>query len=566
MPHDLLKPVDWARHNNPRKVSEEYNAFRLLELFQKFLYEDWDEEGNRVPRDLEYAIRKHEDQRLFAIADKLSSAIGRLRYAWNYWGRGAERFFIVRAYGKEGHVEWVEAGRAPLHRIMMILENHSDSRSAFQEINEFLSDYPADSRFPLVSLKAHHWLTDAFRRSRRLWELCYKLDREPERVGIIRCSVPEQNLHRLRDLRAFQDYTEKVLQFIMKDAFASRLPLRIGDEVYVAYVEDEVEQLISNLVERVREAGFLVRLGLHEWSIEKVQRDGGLYQLKSISEKLIFAGDPELPQLAPERAGEWKEELEESENVLWIRLRLRGSLEDASTEFLDRAEKEVLSKMNRVPEKEPLEQEVNLSPDLLISLAEDLEEFYTDCAMIIGGDSDPRSVTVIKRFDEVLMVKGLENRGSSIEIYQRLEELRSRLLVSMDLVAVLCDGKYPFWRVRENLNSFRDCLVIIRGGRLLRIRSEDVQVIRNVIRVIEGRVSRSQLDEIVKEAGKVDGPEPLKLLIEAKAKEGKLGRGDEGNRVARELSNLIDSIFRRHRDMRVVQEALDLLSSFARRD
>lgn len=567
VPHDLLKPVKWSHHSRPDMVARELRSHRLPELLKKFLYLDWDHKtGEAIANSLEYAVRRHEEQRLFATADRLASAIGRLRCKWNYWGPDAGKVFIVKVYGREGNIKHLEVGEGPLKTILNILERCADGQDAFQELNDFLSEYPADSRFPLVSLKAHHWLTDGFRRSKRLFELCYRENRNPERVGIIRCSILEQNLHRLKDLRAFRYYADAALQFIESGVFADRIPTRIGDEVYVTYVEDEAEQLVSKLIDRVRESGFLIRVILHQWSVERVQADDRpLFRIKSLSEKPLFAGDPELPTLAPEKAGEWAKELEESNKILWANLRLSKKLEDAAKEFLDRAEKETLSKVERIPVEKPLEQEISLSPDLLISLAEGLEEFYMDCAKILAGGLDPKEVIALKGLEEVLMVRGVDETGQVLEIYHRLDELRDKLLVSVYLTAVLCDNKYPFWRVREILNTHEDCIVIVRGERLLKITSRDVPDIRRVAEVIERNgVTRGQMEELVKEAGKVDGPEPLKLLIDVKARERKLG-GKNSEFVARQLDNLIDLLYSRHRDMRVVQEALDLLSTFARR-
>ncbi|MEM4847101.1 MAG: hypothetical protein QW794_05025 [Thermosphaera sp.] len=584
VPHDLLKPVDWGHHNNPSKIAKEFGSPRLQELLREFNYKDCDPKGESVDKSLEYAVRKHEEQKLFATADRLASAIGRLRYEWNYWGPKASEVFIVRVYGREGNVRRVKTGREPLNTILDILEKRymdvkkckdkdcqiAFSQTAFRELNEFLSEYPADSRFPLVNLKAHHWLTDAFRRSRKLWELCYKLNKRPERIslGLIRCSILEQNFHRLKDLRAFRYYVDNALRFIESEVFPDRLPARIGDDVYIAYVEDEAEHLVSKLIDRARDSGILIGVTLYQWSVERkgVEGDGRpLFVISSFSEKFLSAGDPELPMLMPEKAGAWAQELEESKNVLWINLRLSKSIEEATKEFLDRAEERVLSKMERSREKNPLKQEINLSPDLLISLAEGLEEFYMDSARILAGGSDPESVIVLRGLKEVLMVKGIEEANHAIEIYHSLDELREKLLVSVDLTAILCDNKYPFWRVREIFNTHEDCLIIIRGERLLRITTRDVPEIRRVAEIIEKcGVTRSQMEEIVKEAGKVDGPEPLKLFIEVKARERKLGK--ENCNVARQLANLIDSLYNRHRDMRVVQEALDLLSSYAKRE
>ncbi|MEM2170115.1 MAG: hypothetical protein QW186_10020 [Candidatus Bathyarchaeia archaeon] len=567
VPHDLLKPVDWTHHNNPDVVSRKFRSPELLELLRKFLYTDWDHvTGEAITMSLEYAVKKHEERRLFAEADRLASAIGRLRYEWNYWGPEVHEVFIVRVYGKESNVKYVTTGEEPLKVILNILEGCADSRVAFCKINDFLSEYPADSRFPLVNLKAHHWLTDAFRRSRKLWELCYKLNKSPERIGLIRCSILEQNLHRLKDLRAFRYYVDTALQFIESRVFPDRLPARIGDEIYIAYVEDEAEQLISELINKAGESGFLIKIVLHQWSVKKEGKERALFRITSLSEKFFSAGDPELPILVPEKAGAWAQELEESKNVLWINLRLSKSIEEAAKEFLDRAEEEVLSKMERSREKNPLKQEINLSPDLLISLAEGLEEFYMDCARILAGGSDPESVIVLRGLEEVLMVNGIEGANQAIEIYHSLDKIREKLLVSVDLVAILCDNKYPFWRVREIFNIHEDCLIIVRGERLLRITSRDVPEIRRVAEIIERcGVTRSQMEEIVKEAGKVDGPEPLKLFIETKARERKLGK-ENCEFVARQLANLIDSLYSRHRNMRVVQEALDLLSSYAKRE
>ncbi|RLF93774.1 hypothetical protein DRN52_06020 [Thermococci archaeon] len=572
VPHDLLKPVCWKMHANPGRVAKIFGTPELIALSRKFLCPDFTVNGSPSSRELYDAIRGHHAdarfwERCLAVSDRLAAAVGRLRAVWRYWEPGEENIFLVKLYVREGpHVIRPRVGCDALKDIISILRKHSRSEDAFRELNDYLSRFPADSRFPLVSLKTHHWLSDALRRSKSLRRLC-SARRNPERMGLIRVGVPCEFFHRLRDLRAFRDYVDHVLRFI-EGELASHLPLRVGDELFLAAVEGDIEDLVNRLTTLCIRSALLLKMEIHEW---RVGRAYGQFIIESLAPpREAYIGEPKLPEFAPKATDAWAEELERSERVLWMRVALHGALEEVAKTFLDRVEREILSRMPRRPEENPIEQKISLSPDLLVSISDGLGEFYMDFGRILSRSGDPKEVTVLRSLRETIFVRGLRDGEGVLELYEKALELLKRILIEVDVSGVMCSGKYPFWRVYELLKSYDWGLIVVRGDRLVRLGRNDVPDLIRARNLLSGRnVSRSQFMEIIKEARRSDGPEILKVLIESRDAEGKLLRGSRrGGRgfsdVCRELCRLVDRIYQRHRDMKAVAEALELLMPYTK--
>jgi hypothetical protein len=564
VPHDLLKPVSWSQHNQPGRIEEEYNL-RLNDLLGKF----YDVVEKRPLLDV---VKGHHErgrlwERYLSTGDRLAAAVGRLKYRWNFWDirseEGLRRMFVLKVYDREGNIKRPSLiGRQLLKEICDILRRNSSSEEAFRELNNLLSDYPSDSRFPLVSLKSHHWLADSIRRSRGLRKLCEER-KSPSKLYLLRISVPPVNFHRLRDLRAFREFARKAINAISRE-LSQHLPLIIGDEAYFTAVDvSEVREV----EEGVRGTQLPLRFRIHEWSVERVEVGGREeFLIKAVDSESYHVGESEPPEYSAERAGKWASELEEADNVLWVRVGLVGTLEDSAKSFLDRAE-EILEglKVEDIPPVERIEQEIDLSPDIMVSLADGLDQFYDDCGRIIAGDESMEDVTVLKSLEESVYVKGLEDKSKVLDIIDELVNLSGKVLTDVWLSFVLCDGKHPFWRVYELL-KYEQALFIVKSGRVLKITTEDVPHIRRITQMLERggvRVSRGQFMEIVKEARRVDGPEPLKLLIDAKFREGKLARGSGAQVFVNNLRNLVDALYNNHnKRMDAVVEALDLISSY----
>jgi hypothetical protein len=564
VPHDLLKPVSWSQHNQPGRIEEEYNL-RLNDLLGKF----YDVVENRPLLDI---VRGHHErgrlwERCLSTGDRLAAAVGRLKYRWNFWDirseEGLRRMFILKVYDREGNVKRPSLmGRQLLREICNILRRNSSSEEAFRELNNLLSDYPSDSRFPLVSLKSHHWLADSIRRSRGLRRLCEER-KSPSKLYILRVSVPPINFHRLRDLRAFREFAREAINTVSRQLF-QYLPLIIGDEAYFTAIDmSEVREV----EERIRGTQLPLRFRIHEWSVDRVEVGGREeFLIKAVDSESYHIGEPEPPEYSAERAGKWAIELEEADNVLWVRVGLASTLEDSAKSFLDRAE-EVLEglKVEDIPLAERIEQEVDLSPDIMVSLADGLDQFYYDCGRIIARNVSMEDVTVLRSLEESIYVKGLEDKSKALDIVDELANLSRRVLTDVWLSFVLCDGKYPFWRVYELL-KYEQALFIVKSGKVLKVTTRDVRHIRGITQMLEEgvvSVSKRQFMEIVKEVRRVDGPEPLKLLIDAKFREGKFARGHGAQSFVNNLKNLVDALYNNHnRRMDAVVEALDLISSY----
>jgi len=567
-PHDLLKPVCWSLHNNPSKVEREY-GLDLINLLDKF-YDTFEK------RPLLSLVKGHHSREKFwerrlAISDRLAAAIGRLKYRWNFWDTRSEEglrgMFLLKVYDREENIKRPSlVGRQLLEKICDILRRDVSSEEVFKELNNLLSDYPTDSRFPLVSLKSHHWLTDSIRRSRALTKLCEE-NKIPSKFYLARVSILPVNFHRLKDLRAFREFAREAINNVSGlTELSQHLPLIVGDEVYFTAVDrSEIEEVL----EALRRTQLPLRFRVHEWLVKMIKvGDEDNFLIMAVNSESYYTGEPELPKYYAGKAGRWAEELEEADNVLWVRVGLANTLENSAKFFLDQAEKmlEVL-KVEDLPPDKRIEQKIDLSPDIMISIADGLDQFYDDCGRIIAGGSDIRDVTVLRSLEESVYLKGLEERSQALDIVNELVNLSRRVLVDLKLSFVLCDGKYPFWRVYELLKYKEEVLFIVRGEKLLKISTQDVSHIRRITQILERggvNVSKSQFMEIVKEARRTDGPEPLKLLIDARFREGKLVRGGNAQAFVNNLKNMIDTLYKSHGNMDAVIEALDIISSFIR--
>lgn len=574
VPHDLLKPVLWSKHESPEEIEKWYNL-QFIDLLKSFQYKSWGYNDVEEERTLLDAIEGHGKkdrfwERCLSMSDRLAAAIGRLKYRWIFWDirfeEDLKNMFLLKVYDFEDNVKRpILIGKEMLEKIINILSVERDSGIVFEKLNDLLNDYPSDSRFPLVSLKSHHWLSDAIRRCRGLRECC-RYKRVPESIYFIRFSVYPISFHRLRDLRAFRNFAVEAIRSICSRSDLSwRLPLIVGDEAYLVTVDKNEVKEILDIVEGTR---LPLRIEVYTWIVKNhriKERDNFLIQ--SVSRDLYYVGEPEPPEFSPREAQRWAGELEENERVLWLRVGLAGSLEDAARQFLDKAE-EKLTKLPHedLPDEERLEQNIDLSPDIMVSLADGLDQFYDKCAEIISGGESREDVTVIKSLEESIYLKGLDDLSGILNLVNELINLTRKVLVDISISGVICDGKYPFWRVYELLKSQQN-LFMIKGERVLKITTQDVPHIRRITQMIEKgglEISKSQFMEIVKEVRRVDGPEPLKLLIDAKFKEGKLfKRGStQAQNFINNIKNMIDTLYRNHGNMDAVVEALEIISSY----
>ncbi len=576
VPHDMLKPVNWRGHDKKRYVDD----LNIVNKIKSLYFVDWGhDQGLReyvTKRSLYDVIIGHSGtrswERYWAEADRVASAVGRFRLRKTYW-RSEQDSFIVKVYDRNRtfiHKYPITGGQA-LEHLRNILDRGQDPFRIFKEINDFLTLFPSDSRFPFIGLKAHHWMVDALRRSRSLRERARR-KLNLDMIFVIRVHTAAPRIYRLKDLRSHRALNNRVLKYLEERALNEKnlLPLRVGDDIFfVGASNDELNELLYWIHEQSSNLGITMEASVYQWTLYKrpVEVEPGkrrpYYLIDSYSKELRLLGVPEVPRLAPPRARGWPEALEEGK-VMWIHLSPEGGIEEAARRFLDNAEKLLEeADIKGVPVPERVENPTDLSPDLLISLAEGLESFYTDCAKELAGNRRPEDVVVIGSLEETILLKGLKDGREPISLFKRICSLAEKCLCPINVIGLIADGRYPFWRIYELLTdiSNKDSLIYVQGGRVLRISSVDVELLERASRSLRG-VSRSQFQKIIREARKVDGPRALAFFIKQLAEDGKLG--NNGHRVANELIRLIEDLYRRHKDMEVIHEALKLLKPFTR--
>ena len=532
VPHDLFKVKNWRAHSKRELVGKEFpeRAKGKYKVVIKGF------EGKDEFRTLEKIIEGHHStgsfwERLWTGADRLSTIAARFRLEYDYWFLGQADPFFVRVYGDIK--EWNSKERESLHkRLMDILAQHANSASeeqvkAFEEVNELLKEFPADSRFPFTSLKTHHWLTHAICYNRNFW-LRIKDKKEFENIYIIRISIAEPEFHKLKELRSFRELCSKVLK-IAGQELRAWFPLQIGDDLYLVCVScaevDEVLHILAGI-------GFGFDADVFEWTIKRekkaVKADGSretIYVVKGSDLTLHSIGVYEGYEYAPEKIAEYAKILEgEWDYVAWVIIKPRGDMKQIAKEFLEYGRQMLEKKYGekRKPLEEPIyEPDELLSPELALSIAEGYNEFLTDCAKAIGAEGG-RAHTVVRSFNETIFVSGLTEPPDAFRIYVTLSDMKTKLHMPALLAVVMAKPKYPFWRILElsEKSADADHLIFIVGEKMVKLTDKDVRLLREVVPTIKS-VSRGQFSDIVTTSRRA-GLEELKFMIEGKAANGRI--------------------------------------------
>ena len=207
-PHDLLKVLTWRGHGRRRKGQRGKHGHTNLEYLKGLGSLEGYEE-------LAEAVSKHPDW----VSDKIAASASRITYIdeeskgkskdKSFWEPKGEfeiepNPFFFRLYGERK--EWnLEERKKLFERILGIYKENGINEESHERVNEHLSEYPQDSRFPLVSLKTHHWAT---------WVLHTQLkEKRKEELNEVKATLfkisvyapglreRELGFHRLRDWR-----------------------------------------------------------------------------------------------------------------------------------------------------------------------------------------------------------------------------------------------------------------------------------------------------------------------------------------------------------------------------
>jgi hypothetical protein len=278
-PHDLLKPFDWRRHEDPRILPE-----GVRQALSKYKVDYVQFDGKRGQLTLEQVVRGHGTaegfwQRMWAEADRLSAAVARLRLEYDYWHEGQTSPFFIKVYGEPK--VWDEKKVNELRReISQTLLDYADDErrhgEAMARVNWLLREFPSDSRFPFVSLRTHHLMTDALRSCPLLWEKCRGGKPKLNKLYLMRVSVAEPEFHKLKQMREFHALRSNALGRVRSE-LRNKNPLSIGDDLYVLLLSgDEVEKTISAM----QGIGFGLDVHFFEWNLDKTQT--GLYVVKEL--------------------------------------------------------------------------------------------------------------------------------------------------------------------------------------------------------------------------------------------------------------------------------------------
>lgn len=531
-PHDLLKVMYWERHSDVKFLPESFK---------------------KACPELTRIIRYHHKRVGWSVPDRLASAISRFRLEFNYWGHSGSRLdpFLVKIY-RDRRIWPHERCRELWEKILSIYKRLGDVAEAHRQVNELLSDFPQDSRFPLISLRTHHWLTHILKR---------RLERGSTDINIIyviSISLPEPAFHRLKENREF--FERRILFLKEIGVRASKWgPLRVGDDLYIVLVsEGEVGQVLNE----VKAARMPCDIDIYIYHIENIEiqtRAGPrIYdRVRDYDVKSFSMGVEEEWASTPTERVEWIRYMT-FPYVVWISVRPRNSLQNSAEEFLRWAEDEVLSKLPRVSEPESLKSDIPVCPELLLSVAEGYDEFLSEFVKAIDRYVRPESLTILRSFSRSLFIYGINNLSQAMNIYARLAKCIGNLHISTILTVVVARPKHPFWHI---LGLFdRGGLIFVVGGKMVVLSDEEVSLLREIAPTIRS-VSRTQYYNILRKSKGMSEKE-LQLYIEGLAADNKISR-DASSR----LCLLIDELARRHKGgelKNVIRKALRALAPFTR--
>jgi len=150
-----------------------------------------------------------------------------------------------------------------------------------------------------------------------------------------------------------------------------------------------------------------------------------------------------------------------------------------------------------------------------------------------------------------------------VRLYTKADDVRAKLHISTALTIVATEPKHPFWHVLRLIGADEEFsgVIFALGGKIVRLRDEDIQLLRQVTRSLRN-VSRRAFYRIVRMSRRQE-PEALKFEIEGMAQDGKLPEP-----AAQKLCWLIDQLRKKYRDkvQEVLPQALRALAPWTRRE
>jgi len=558
-PHDILKVLTWRGHGR-RDQRGRFGHTNLEHLKEIEALEGYEE--------LADAISKHPDW----VSDKIAASASRIIYIdeeskgkskdKSFWEPKGEfeiepNPFFFRLYGERK--EWnLEERKKLFERILGIYKENGINEESHERVNEELSEYPQDSRFPLVSLKTHHWAT---------WVLHTQLkEKRKEELNEVKATLfkisvyapglreRELGFHRLRDWRKFLRLKEQAsvaLSYLLGDFH----PLRLKDceEVLVLVTEQKREELFRKLLESnlpIFAEAFTFRFVKEE--------NKEYYKVGEVHHDYFGFGISEQFEVAPEKAN-WVHVLEGFERVAWLSMRTPG-LYETTKAFVKEFEREFAPLQRK--------REVKWLPyELLISVAEGFSSFLE----AFEKRSRSKRLTlrkVLKSFDFSLYLYGLKDEKGAFWLYNTarnvIKELQPRF--PLNLSVVVADPKLPFWKVLETIENIKkgSALCIFRGDKMIELPDEVVDLVFKYRNNFE-RDARKQVHTLARIARKVSKKQ-LELEIEMRYAERKLS--DDGYDALKAIVSRIARICGGNEEKRreITSAVLEAIEPFVRRE
>jgi hypothetical protein len=147
-PHDLLKPLNWKKHEDPRILPE-----NVRQAISKYKTEYIQPDGSVGYVTLEQVIEGHGHtnsfwERIWHEADRLSAAVARLRLEYDYWHDGQAEPFFIPVYG-DFKIYDGKKRREICDKIFQVLQQYAEDANKHEEaLRQLMNSSKVSTRQP----------------------------------------------------------------------------------------------------------------------------------------------------------------------------------------------------------------------------------------------------------------------------------------------------------------------------------------------------------------------------------------------------------------------------------
>ena len=364
---------------------------------------------------------------------------------------------------------------------------------ANKTVNHLLTNFPADTWTPFVSLAAHHIVTWILHEQGE-GAIKNALDYVKSELCILVFRVNEVQFYKLNELTSFYASREKTLEVVMglllnkmNNLYGVKIvSTRIGDELYTILVNRKIrgELLLDALLKVIGESGFQVIVELFTIPVintESKMRGNRCWVINGkIIEKSYSYGFYLESSLSDNI--DWGL-IEQNQYIVWGSIEPKYNIEKSSQIFISEYCGEKMKNLPHAFEVTDKKYEVQASPDIMLSTMVGYQRFLDDCLNNLNN----RGAVITRTFRKSLFVLGAKDYTEVFSEFFRLKTLSKRLHIPVNITMIITNSVVPFWKVMETFNLQPNKITIIsKGGAILSLNERDVDLMNSVIPLVKG--------------------------------------------------------------------------------